>query len=160
MCTVDDFTSEMLPVSPQTAAVLKQFQRYKYFWPWWSFRRSRFFTALFIIVIGSDVSTVGFPVVTWLEGFEWVIIIFYCITFNQSNNAFSKFSFCPIFTFFLFVLTSADWKELIIFISRQYTCRYCIFRNTIFFNYLRWFCSWFHLSDCFIFFRKWSPLPL
>ena len=59
------FTSSTLNLScspPKEIADLKQFQSCKYFRQRRSFRRSRFFTALFVIVIRGDISTVGFSV--------------------------------------------------------------------------------------------------
>ena len=54
----------MLPVPPQIdLAVLKIFLTCKYFQSWQSFRRFKFFTALYVIGIRGDISTVGFPVV-------------------------------------------------------------------------------------------------
>ena len=41
--------------------------------------------------------------------------LFIRILLTQSNSIFSKFSFCSILTFFLFVLTSPDWKLVLIF---------------------------------------------
>ena len=85
---LDDFTSEMLPVPPQTDFSFEETTELKILSTVEVFRRSRFFTVLFVIVIIGDVSIVKFPVVI-----QYFFIVNCCrLSHRKSSSASVKSS--------------------------------------------------------------------
>ena len=86
------YLSRWLRSFPKKNTVFKQLKNCKYIRPWRSFRKSRFFTTLFAIVIRGDVSTSAIET-------QWLLYIFQKVMiFSAINSSFFTKYNCDVIT--------------------------------------------------------------